>query len=117
MAKNPNYKDAKYTYALQNIVFYAVHSLDCVISYYKDGPIDLPENAPPVLKFIASEFATLDYHDRYFVLRTWVAEQLRLDPACGLKFTEQKYTDLFADIEYAEEEANSLINRMNLNND
>lgn len=112
MGNNKNaYKDSKYMYALKNIIFYAVLTPDgSCLSYYKEGQIALEDDSPEVLRFLQSEFEGHDFHDRYWLLREWVAEQKRLNPACGVEFEEQRYDQLLLDLAQAGEEADDIIN-------
>lgn len=93
-----NYAESKYRYALQNIVFYAIHDDETILSYYKDSFIRMSGDASSILDYIQQEYGEMDFHIRYWKLREFVAEVKRLDPDSKLSFTQQTYTDLMDDI-------------------
>ena len=104
------FTESKYNWALQNIIFYAVHTSDGhTLSYYKEGQVALAQDCPESLRFIASEFENIDFHIRFWSLREFVANANRENPACQLSFTEQTYRDLDCDLAGAEEEVDYIL--------
>ncbi len=113
-ASKGKFTESKYNWALQNIIFYAVHTPDGhTLSYYKEGPIALDSDCPESLRYIASEFENIDFHIRYWSLRKFVADANRENPNCELTFTQQTFVDLVSDLAGAEEEADYILDTIN----
>ena len=85
--KPVSYSEKKYQYALEQVVYYSVLTDEFdTLSYYKDGITTMAEDAPAVLRYIASEFAAMEFHQRFWAIRDWVNSQNKINPACGIYF-------------------------------